>query len=208
MWQEFSRETPARPGMAIVASALALAISTASAVTLVHKRERPINLPVDELLDGWPIAFSLPKDCDPFSSIHEDDLPLSQLNFDGMPLYTAKSGSYGAMAYHYLESPSEQALILISFRVLDDASSLQQAFSMLTGVDPASAEATKVGPFDGLSYLSSSILTDGRMMAVGWDPSGLAVLVECRCPNSGAANRRIFRSVCASVKPVEWWVER
>ena len=194
--------------MAVVASALALAVSTASALCLVHVRQRPTDLPVIEEPDNWPISFALPVDCDPITEIVEKSDAINQFDFAGVPLYPSANGSHGAALYHYQHSPTEEAYILIAFRVLDEVSSLQQAFTMLTGLKPSDATPLQLGPMPGLVHESSALLATSRMVAAGWWSPGLAVLIEYHSPNSGAAHRRIFYSVCASLNLQAGWVTR
>ena len=59
MWREYTREVPARPGWALLSTALALCGSLGLAYSLTGKHQVPAGLNERRHLPHWPISFVL-----------------------------------------------------------------------------------------------------------------------------------------------------
>jgi hypothetical protein len=115
MWREYTRETPARRGWAIVFSAVALVLTTSLAWVLAGHGPSGASLSSEVLPANWPITFSLPADAKPLAK------------WNRLPLESDEAGNAGLVAYRWGPSDNSHATrILVAYQVYDDEIELKE----------------------------------------------------------------------------------
>lgn len=119
MWREYTRETPARPGLAILAAALALIGTTALAWVVVQRANpRRVEAPA-----YWPIRFTLP-----------DRYERTVIDY-GESAIELIDGSVGAALYTSGGPDETIGFIHVRYELLPKSTNFNDAAEVLTGAD-------------------------------------------------------------------------
>lgn len=163
MWREYTRETPARPGLAIIMAALALAGTTALAWVMTHRA----NPKKEVKLSHWPISFNLPE-----------GLELTYLDNQGSQYPFLSDGTRGQAIFRAAGDLQSDTAIEVTYLLLEEGSTLDDACNTLIGDEgPPEAESISFGGFDGvvIATLTPSVRPRLTETCVGIHPCGLAV---------------------------------
>lgn len=190
MWREYTRETPARPGLAIVMAAVAL-LGTTALAWMITQRVNPQTM---RSLDYWPIRFSLPERFILAFKEHENILSEWIDGSRDAAIFLTDGRS---------ELAAEVAVVYQIFGESDDLDDV--AFELL---DESVADATPIpmGPVEGrlIKLLTRDEII--RLIAVGMTPGGLAILVEYRTAHYSEVDFARFQKICESIQFQDWSV--
>src|SRR5262245_15458848 len=109
MWREYTREVPARPGLALLATSLALCGSLALAYSITNKSTNQDSQGTRRHLSQWPISFILPN-----SYV---DVTLLNSPFDNLD---------GSSQCAYFQNPSGGEAVLVRYKLSDDEETSDQ----------------------------------------------------------------------------------
>ncbi len=196
MWREYTRETPARPGWAIVSAGLALVLTTSLAWVLtthgpaeaVGRTESPSN---------WPISFSVPADAKPFTESNHRRLSSDETGNAGFVAYTWGTGD-----------AANAARILIAYKVYDDESGLIDIGSEFFSEDAAEADVIEIGPLTGRLIVSHARTGSRIYSALASLDEGLAIRIDLISPPGTRNSEGLFRRICRSVSFKDWYLPR
>lgn len=191
MWQEYTRETPARPYLGVVGTGLALAAATGLAWLVSQSRALPAADAVQSLPE-WPIVFTLPQG---LSWVKADDPERGDVSPDGMR---------GGVAYRGRGRDQPDAALAVAFAVMPEGTTAAEALHELTGHEAAKREEIRIGPLTGTmieSRRSSGLTT---LAAAACSERGLAIAVEYATEDHGSGARLTFRKVCRSIEYKSW----
>lgn len=196
MWKEYTRETPARPGFAIMAAVLALACTTGLAqyFTLQKTQTHVAGMRAD--LFGWPITFTVPKGFRPAAAV-----------LDWNELHSA-DGTEGSVLYDKGTSRTPEMRMQIEYHVVPTGLSIDRVYRRLTKEALGERDEVDIGPLTG-------VLTTGRtekgailLRSLARSEEGLAVMLSLVAEEDSPRVRRVLTSVCESVQFKEWVVRR
>jgi hypothetical protein len=193
MWREYTREVPARPFFAVIGSGLALAVVTGLAWVITDARTVP---PVETVqsLPEWPIAFTLPQS-------------LSWRRSTGrLHGETSPDGMRGSAAYVGKSSGQSDAALIVSFAVLPEGTTGEEAMLRLTGENPLNEEPIGMGPLTGTMFELRHGGGLTSMAAAACSDRGLAIAVEFVTLERDSHARLSFLEVCRSIRYKEWWI--
>jgi hypothetical protein len=193
MWQEYTRETPARPFLAVIGSGLALLAAASLAWVITDARAVTGGGAVQSLPD-WPIVFTLPRG---YSWVKNTD----DLYGDASP-----TGMRGSAAYMCKSPEHRDALLIVAFAVLPEGSTAEEAMLRLAGQEPQDEEPISVGPMPGAMTVVERGGGARAMVAAACSERGLAIAVGYAALDRDAGGRLLFREVCQSIKYKDWWV--
>jgi hypothetical protein len=194
MWQEYTRETPARPFLAVLGTGLALAAATGLAWLVTDARAIPTTEVVQSPPD-WPIAFKLPLGV---SWVRRGDSSRGDMSWDG---------AQGAISYAGKGSDQLGSALIVAFGVLPEGTSAEEALFRLTGHRARAAEETTVGPLTGTMAASRSGTGALNLAAAACSERGLAFAVEYVTLEHGSRARLAFQEVCRSIKYKDWSIK-
>jgi hypothetical protein len=195
MWREYTKETPARPWLGLICSALALAGTTALAQYVTKSKGGTVAAPsVLVNVGGWPMAFRLPEG---FHRMSTEDPWNDPVNAEG---------TSGAMAFQRTDRRRGSADLKVRFEWDEGAITPAEAFHAMTGLPGDDAESIELGPLSGLWEFGES--NDGKFVlaAVGTSPDGLVVQVELTTRIPGSKLRKEFEQICSSIQYKIWAV--
>jgi len=196
-WRVYTREKPARPGLAIVLSALFLVGTVWLASVVTTAKAEPIVLGSRFRSLDWPISFRLPRGSRRVETA------------SAWPEEVQRDGSIGAVAFQIrdAERPGhEDAQLEAVFRILPAGTSAEMAGRMFLGGDFVGGRPISMGPISGLSLRGSPFGPVGQWVAVGCAPEGLAVFVQLIATGSRDRQDRVFHAICESIRFDDWAV--
>lgn len=197
MWREYTRETPARRGWALIFSALALAGTTALAWAVAERINNPLSSFREEAPPWWPIRFTLPVGFDRLSieqSYRLDDAIDGEFGF----------ASYGALRGR--RRPS--AFFDVQFRVVEPHLATDELLTLLEVPDAAGAEPISIGPLDGMLFIDERAPRVMEALAVAYLPEGLVIRFSLSARRGDSLNLRDFKTICRSVQFTNWYLPR
>lgn len=191
MWREFTKETPGRPWLALISSAMALAGTTALAQYMTQARGHPKAATFVFSLPGWPVSVRLPEGARRTPSLNE---PVNS------------EGTRGELRFRLAGARQERGELRVYFQCEDSSTSLEQAFHALTGLSADDGEEIAMGPLSGLWSMGAT--EDGAIVltAVATTAEGLTIQVEITTTAAGARQRKEFEEICSSVEYKSWAV--
>jgi hypothetical protein len=196
MWREFTKETPARSGLAVIATAAALGCTTALAYFVTTSKAAPTAPQERQALVGWPIKFDLPVG---FHRIANADSLQEQLFADGIR---------GSLTYVSVDRRQVKAVLEVHYRVEDAPLATDKMFRTMTGFSLDDTKEIQIGPLSGL--VGHREESDGRIVysAVACLPEGLALQFEMQTANDGPRQVKEFERICSSVEFKDWAIRR
>jgi hypothetical protein len=189
MWQEYTRETPARPLLAPLGTGLALAATLALAWVVRPAAAGP-SVSGLQSPPRWPVAFTLPNG---FTWAEQTD---GEESLDGLS---------GNLVYDGLSSDLLPSVLGVSFAVLPEAADAQQAAVELLGHEISNPRPVKIGPLQGLMAESRDSSGVRFLSAAAVSESGLAVSIHYVSPRITTRERSAFQVVCQSIQYRKWW---
>ncbi len=194
MWREYTKETPARPGWAIVGTAMALASTTALAyITVNRSAPTGVGTPARVSIPGWPISFALPRG---FDSMSPDEGEIA----------VSPEGTFGDLHSVHSAGRRGAAIFTVRFKVENEDVNLTRAFAKWSGQSAADAEPISVGPLKGLAAETTEMSGITKYTAAAVVPAGLIIVIEEDTPGPSSRYRRQFEAVCESVQFKPWFV--
>jgi hypothetical protein len=184
MWREYTREVPARPGLALVATLLCLIGTICLARVVVDRRQAP-QKPVQIVRHSqWPVTFELPGRFEPVTN--------QGLRFQ----------DFSGLLDHVLVFTDHKAseLILVSYEIRDPGTSAGELLEQDSG------RASPMEPIDmGIAegrFLAKVEKEFGPVyLAAGCTPEGLAVFVQYV---TSAPEFRAVQSLRDACKTISW----
>ena len=236
MWSEYTRERPARRGLAVGSAFILLVGVTvlAWAITAAgphgtrsprgdERSSRPVltPLPREQSPPGWPIAFTLPEE---YAWVEEPeagreaeqgrrDDGSTEAYPESDPLLrvpTDFDGNIGAAAFIGENERGTAAGLRISFAVLSNDALPAEVRALFTEDDLPDSRRIRLGPIKG--RMTESVKRSPtrvqlvQYVAVGSLPSGPALRVEYATVGPKAESARIFEEFCASITFKDWWI--
>lgn len=193
MWREYTRETPARPGWAVVSAGAALILTTSLAWVLTNHGPPGATLGSSITPAYWPISFSLPADAKPLSQ------------WDKLPLISDPGGVVGFVAYSWGGGgPEKSVRILMRYAVYDDHEGLNIDSSPLSE-DFADAEEIAIGPMTGRTFVALTAAGSRFYSAFATTDEGLGIRIDMICPPGYRNAESLFRRICESVAFQNWY---
>ncbi|MBN2562559.1 MAG: hypothetical protein JXQ75_16665 [Phycisphaerae bacterium] len=187
MWKEFTRETPARRGLAIFVSSLAFAgtVGLAWYVTSTGWSLLPdggVQSPAN-----WPIVYTLPE-------VYSWARAPQSRTVEVLP-----DRSVGIETYISQHGGRELGMLAITFEVRREGTTPSEAAPRLVGSELADTRSIQMGPMIG-EMAQMSLGDDGaNLVAVGCLPTGLSVGVKYVSLRDRTEAVRAFEAVCASI---------
>ena len=199
MWTEFTREKPARRGLALLTTFVALAGTTGLAWTMTSARAAPTLDSRDQFPPGWPFAFTLPS-----------GYSWSPQGLTGAGDSLADGN--GGLAAYLGETPiGDRASLVILYGFLSDKSTPELIRRELSITDLAAGRPIRIGPIDGhvvsVGIPSRRGAQQTRFLAGGSLPVGLAVRIDFQTTSDSEDASRAFEELCRSVTFKDWWIE-
>ncbi len=177
MWREYTREKPARPGLAIGAAGLAFVGTLGLAALLANQKNAPWTL---QSHADWPIEFELPAG---FSLASEDELELG----------------VGRRAVYKLDRGDLGRSIRIRFELVSDSMHPHTALERL--VEGKLNESSPI-PFGGqegrFTVLGGDFPNDPKFYGAVWH-DGVAVGITYRPGIFNETEMSKFLRICESV---------
>lgn len=187
MWREFTRETPARRGLALVASGLAFAGAVGLAWVVTSHQPSSTAARRRVSLANWPIAFTLP----------------AEYSWSPGPLMiaedTGSAGRSGVVSYVAGKPVLRSSVVIVAFEALPAGTTVGEAAEKLTGSALADPQPIAMGPMTGQVAHRRTSGGQPAMVAVACQPSGLAVVVEVSSQAKTGQPERILQSICRSI---------
>lgn len=196
MWREFTKETPARSGLAVIATAAALGCTTALAYFVTTSKAAPAAQQERQSLAGWPIKFDLPVG---FQRV---------ANVDDWQEQVSADGTCGSLRYVRVDRRQGPAILEVHYRVEDGPLETDKVFRSMTGLSSEGAKEIPVGPLSGL--VGHHEESDGSVVlsAVACLTEGLALHFEMQAANDGPRQEKEFERICSSAEFKEWAIRR
>ncbi|MEK6643410.1 MAG: hypothetical protein AABZ08_05830 [Planctomycetota bacterium] len=196
MWKEYTRETPARPGFAIMAAVLALAGTTGLAQYFTTQKSRIQIAGVRADLPGWPISFTVPKGFRPAATTS---------NWDELD---SADGIKGSIAFEKSSTFAREMWMQIEYRVVPASMSIDRVYRRLTKEALGDGEEIEIGPLTGVSKTGLTEKGSVLLRALARTEEGLVVMVSLDAMEDSPRVRRVLTSVCESVQFKEWVVRQ
>lgn len=192
MWKEYTRETPARRGLGIVAAVIALAGTTGLAQYFTTQRSR-IAVAVDRAAPSrWPISFAVPKGFRLVGST--SDWNVLQPN----------DGSEGGVAYLKGSTSYPEMRLDVDYQVVPEGLSLDRVYRRMTEQPLDDHEEIEVGPLQGICTSQKTEKGAALIRAVARTEEGLAIMISLLAEEDSPRTRRVLEGVCESVEFKEW----
>lgn len=194
MWKEYTRETPARPGLGIVAAVIALAGTTGLAQYFTTQRSR-IAVAVERTAPPrWPISYSVPKGFRQIGSTSDWNVLRNDDGTEGGIVYV--KGTIGVPEYR----------LDIDYQVVPAGLSMDRVYRRLTQQPLEDYEEIEVGPLQGICTSGRTETGAALLRAVARTEEGLAIMITLIAEEDSPRTRRVLEGVCESVEFKEWTV--
>jgi hypothetical protein len=191
MWQEYTRQVPARRGLGLAMAAAALAASVMMAWSLKASRAEPSTPDRRVHLRYWPVSFELPA-----------AMTLVEAAFEPFGYLDTPAGR--AFFVELDRATGRQFFTTIAFELLDEGATLDDALERF----PIDAEAMSgdvpAGDLVGTMLKPEPRPGEFRRTVVAVTPDGLAVIVDCQTILSVSAADRMVRRLAASLRLESW----
>ena len=194
MWREYSRETPARPGLAVIMAAIALAGNTALAWVMTQRANPSRGVK----LSRWPISFSLPE-----------GFELAAVDNSGR-YFEYSDGTHGEAIFDLGGDAHPMGVINVKYLLLDLGSTLDDACDELGPTELSEAESITFGEFKGLMIRGIASTSPPALVGIciGIHPCGLAVRFEQTLALEDVRRLGRFESMLFSLKMADWSAPR
>lgn len=191
MWQEYTRESPARRGLGVATAALVLAGTTTLAWVMARQ---PITLR-EESLANWPIRFSVPEG---FARLYDTAEA------------TIMSGESDHVTFVLGHPRAPEAILEVSYELVIDGAGDRESF-VKEGTQPPGSEVStvRIGTLEG--RMKRQVDRGGKaVLLTASAVTGDGLLIEFNYTGAAhdphVADR--FRRICESVRFKEWSVPR
>lgn len=189
MWREYTRETPARPGLALIMAAVAL-VGTTALAWLVTQR---INPQVVYAINYWPIRFSLPE------QFRQNSLEQVKIGSEWI------EGNEDVALFNSGTTLDPTGYVVVRYKIFDSGADLNEASVDLLGEALVNSQPVNIGPIDGQIMETATPRGAIRLLAVGLTPEGLAISLEYLSTRFSAADFSRFQRICESVEFKDWY---
>ncbi|MBI5762379.1 MAG: hypothetical protein HZA51_02510 [Planctomycetes bacterium] len=194
MWKEYTRETPARPGLGIVAAVIALAATTGLAQYFTTQRSRIAVAVERTALPRWPIAFSVPKGFRPVGTTSDWNVLRSD------------DGTEGGVVYFKGNLAIPEMRLDIDYQVVPAGLSMDRVYRRLTQQPLDDYDEIAVGPLKGICTSRKTEAGAAMLRAVARTDEGLAIMISLIAEEDSPRTRRVLEGVCESVEFKDWVV--
>ncbi|QDV91452.1 hypothetical protein RAS2_25510 [Phycisphaerae bacterium RAS2] len=197
MWREYTRESPARKGLALAASAAALAGTVAMAYALTNLRTSPLEATRRIHPPYWPISFELPE------SWVRRSLDVNFLEPE------TPDDLIGRIAFEDRRRGNEVvARATILFTLLEPGDTVEDFLDSLPDDATTASGAVQIGNWTGSSIRFDDPEAQGLRAAAAVSPEGLAIAVICEHAHATSAADRLVERIAGSVRPEPWFLPR
>lgn len=199
MWREYTRESPARKGLALAASAAALAGTVAMAYALTHLRTSPLVATRRIHPPYWPISFELPE------SWVRRSLDVNFLEPEPEPV----DELIGRITFEDRRRGHEVvARATILFTLLEPGDTVEEFIGSLPDGATLTSGTVQIGDWNGSAIRFDDPEARGVRAAAAVSPDGLAIAVICDHAHATTTADRLVERIAASVRAEAWFLPR
>lgn len=196
MWREYTRESPARKGLALAASAAALAGTVAMAYAMTHLRTSPLEATRRTHPPFWPISFELPE------SWVRRSLDVNFLEPE------PADDLIGRIAFEERRRNEVVARATILFTLLEPGDTVEDFIGSLPDDATMAAGDIRIGEWTGSPIRFDDPEAQGLRAAAAVSPDGLAVAIICEHAHATTAAGRLVERIAGSVRAEAWYLPR
>lgn len=197
MWREYTRESPARKGLALAASAAALASTVAMAYALTNLRTSPLEATRRIHPPYWPISFELPE------SWVRRSLDVTFLEPE------PSDDLIGRITFEDRRRDNEVvARATILFTMLEPGETVEDFIGSLPDDAASVPGSVQIGQWTGSLIRFNNPEAQGLRAAAAVSPDGLAIAVICEHAHATTAADRLLGRIAASIRAEAWYLPR
>ncbi len=197
MWREYTRESPARKGLALAASAAALAGTVAMAYALTNLRTAPLEVTRRIHPPYWPISFELPE------SWVRRSLDINFLEPEQV------DELIGRITFEDRRRGQEVvARATVLFTLLEPGDSVEDFIGSLPDDATMASGTVRIGDWGGSVIRFDDPEARNVRAAAAVSPDGLAIAVICEHAHATTTAERLVERIAASVRAEAWFLPR
>jgi len=190
MWRAYTREKPARQGLAIIIVAIASASVAAFAGAVVSYKATPILSDENRAPDDWPISFKMAPDYEVTTAVRASQIDTGLVSLNRRIIFKSKSDARRRIGIgHRKASESNEvmdAVMAVAERAASDPGETLEAIG-LPVADPEWQFLRKTRS-DSVTYLAT--LMHGRTI----------VRIAFVTPSTNSKDLRVLAAICNSVQ--------
>lgn len=187
MWRAYTREKPARQGLALLIVAISSALVAALAGSVISSKSAPILADVDAAPAGWPISFKVPADFEETTAIRPLQLDKSLVSDTRRLIFKSKSDAGRRLGVGYRASEEINEIMDATMQFVERTTAgpneIHEPIAIPT-IDPNWEVIRKTRP-DSVTYLATLVMPDRSMVRIVY---------------TGSRNQRLLTAVCDSVE--------
>ena len=198
MWRAYTREKPARQGLALIIVAVSSAAVAAFAGAVVNYKSTPMLSGENRAPSDWPITFKLPADFEETTAIRPSQLDSSLMSFKRRLIFKNKVDARRRIGIGHQRA--EESNI-----VMDGVIAITERMTSKGNETFERIEIPSIHPDwliiqesrgDAATYLATLVSPDRSLVRIAF-----------ATPSPSVKDRRVLASVCNSVAPREGFTE-
>lgn len=190
MWRAYTREKPARQGLALIIVVVASAAVAGFAGAVMNQKSTPLLTGDDQAPSAWPISFKLPPDFEATTAIRASQLDTGLVSMNRRAIFRNKSDARRRIGIgHRKGSESNEvmdAVMAVAERAASDPAETIEAI-FIPVIDPEWRFLKKTRS-DSVTYVAFLTLQNRT-----------AVRIAYVTPSTGAKDQRYLAAICNSV---------
>jgi len=190
MWRAYTREKPARQGLALIIVAVSSALVAAMAGSVIRHKSAPLLAIAEAAPANWPISFKLPADFEETTAIRASQLDSGLVAATRRVIFknrtdASKRIGVGYRASHEVNEIMDATLDFVE-RAASDGKEAREQIEIPTA-DPNWMVMRRLRP-DSVTYLATLIMPDRSVVRIAYATA-----------SPSARDRRLLVAICDSV---------
>lgn len=190
MWRAYTREKPARQGLALIIVVVSSAAVAAFAGSVMNQKATPLLTGDDQAPGAWPISFKLPPDFEATTAIRASQLDTGLVSMNRRAIFRNKTDARRRIGIgHRKGSESNEvmdAVMAVAERAASDpAETIEPVY--IPAIDPEWRFLKKTRA-DSVTYVASLTLPDRTVVRLAYVT-----------PSAGSKDQRYVAAICNSV---------
>ena len=199
MWRAYTREKPARQGLALIIVALSSAMVAGFAGAVVNYKATPTLATENRAPSDWPITFQLPSDFEETSAVRAKQLDAGLESYPRRIIFKNHADARKRIGIGHRKAAEGNELVdafmAMTERTVSDAS--EKVESVELPVSDREWRIIRKARGDTMTYMATLPLADRSIVRIAYIT-----------PSPGTKDRRILAAVCNSVAARDGFVER